>query len=494
MASATPAIRTPAPSSDGAEDDVGLGVDPRPPDGDRLAAFAPTPPSPKGPESFHAAGLAADLRDSPPVGFELTHRAPLADEPATPQPDRTAELTAIEVVAAMFQSLLPDERVPAVLRILFARLQLPVIRVAVAEPWRFAQADHPARRLIDRLGSCALDLRAGDTAAEESLAIELRRIVEVVEAYPDAGRRAFEVVLQEFDRFQAGNLAAGHALADHGLPLTQRVAQRETMVVQCTIELRRMVDGVPVHDGVHRFLFQTWAHVLAAVRAADTGRGTGDRVRALKRVAAELIWVAGAKRSRLERARVLHRLPRLRSALRDGMNLAGLDRSRQDAALEDLNRALAAGLAAVAGQPEQGWLMTLTRQLASMEEALAQSGGQALDDARVRAIGAESSLELEVIRQVGPAASDAIRAWARELPVGAWFMMTGPDRSEPLQLAWHGTKRQMALLVGLHGRALLFPDESLAGFLEAGRLRPAQEESMTLRSTRDLLASLAPPP
>ena len=273
MASATPAIRTPAPSSDGAEDDVGLGVDPRPPDGDRLAAFAPTPPSPKGPESFHAAGLAADLRDSPPVGFELTHRAPLADEPATPQPDRTAELTAIEVVAAMFQSLLPDERVPAVLRILFARLQLPVIRVAVAEPWRFAQADHPARRLIDRLGSCALDLRAGDTAAEESLAIELRRIVEVVEAYPDAGRRAFEVVLQEFDRFQAGNLAAGHATADHGLPLTQRVAQRETMVVQCTIELRRMVDGVPVHDGVHRFLFQTWAHVLAAVRAADTGRG-----------------------------------------------------------------------------------------------------------------------------------------------------------------------------------------------------------------------------
>jgi hypothetical protein len=48
-------------------------------------------------------------------------------------------------VALLFQSILTEERIPSSVRVWFARLQMPVLRVAVGEPDFFATIDHPAR-------------------------------------------------------------------------------------------------------------------------------------------------------------------------------------------------------------------------------------------------------------------------------------------------------------------------------------------------------------
>ncbi|HCL85296.1 MAG TPA: hypothetical protein DIC45_02045, partial [Comamonadaceae bacterium] len=43
-----------------------------------------------------------------------------------------SEKAIIEVVALMFQSILSEERIPPAMRVWFARLQVPVLRVALA--------------------------------------------------------------------------------------------------------------------------------------------------------------------------------------------------------------------------------------------------------------------------------------------------------------------------------------------------------------------------
>ncbi|MFX9112506.1 DUF1631 family protein, partial [Acinetobacter baumannii] len=53
----------------------------------------------------------------------------LKDAAATP-----VERATIEIVALLFQSILQEERLPAAIRVWFARLQMPVLRVAVTEP------------------------------------------------------------------------------------------------------------------------------------------------------------------------------------------------------------------------------------------------------------------------------------------------------------------------------------------------------------------------
>jgi hypothetical protein len=55
------------------------------------------------------------------------------------------EKATIEIVALMFQSILSEERIPFAVRVWFARLQMPVLRVALAEPEFFGTLQHPAR-------------------------------------------------------------------------------------------------------------------------------------------------------------------------------------------------------------------------------------------------------------------------------------------------------------------------------------------------------------
>ena len=75
-------------------------------------------------------------------------------------------------MALLFQSILTEDRIPAAVRVWFARLQMPVLRVAVSEPDFFATVDHPARRLIDRMGACVMGF---DASAAQSATRSRRR-------------------------------------------------------------------------------------------------------------------------------------------------------------------------------------------------------------------------------------------------------------------------------------------------------------------------------
>jgi hypothetical protein len=45
--------------------------------------------------------------------------------------------------------------------------------------------------------------------------------------------------------------------------VAQQVEQKETMAIQYTIELRKMLNDMPVRDEIREFLFKVWAEVLA---------------------------------------------------------------------------------------------------------------------------------------------------------------------------------------------------------------------------------------
>ena len=205
------------------------------------------------------------------------------------------ERATIEIVALLFQSILTEERIPASVRVWFARLQMPVLRVAVSEPDFFfdgrppgAQADRPHGRLRDGLRRHRP--RGGRSAREE-----IKRVVQVVEAYPDTGRRVFQTVLTEFEKFLEHYFKNANEASRKGVSLAQQVEQRETMAIQYTIELRKMLNEVPVQDGgVREFLFQVWADVMA-MTAVKSGGAQSSRPSAMKRAAADLIWSASAR-------------------------------------------------------------------------------------------------------------------------------------------------------------------------------------------------------
>ncbi len=407
----------------------------------------------------------------------------LKDAAATP-----VERATIEIVALLFQSILQEERLPAAIRVWFARLQMPVLRVAVTEPDFFAATSHPARMLIDRMGACVMGFVAGEHDSEDALHDEIKRVVQVVEAYPDTGRRVFQTVLGEFERFLETYFRDQNQASRMGVSLAQQVEQRETWAIQYTIELRKMLETVPVHEGVREFLFRVWADVLAH-SAVQTGQAS-EATRELKRAAADLIWSASAKTSREERAEVLRRLPPLLKLVRDGMVRAGLGADAQDAHIQALNTALAAAFSARSAPLSSAHLREVTQRLEALDELLPDMAAMALDADTLRDLSGHESENLEVVAEGGTMPTPAMLAWARELQIGAWFQLDYRGRREQVQLVWQGLNKQLSLFVTPQGRGVLFQMHRLGAFLQAGLLLPLEEESLTTRATRQALAKL----
>lgn len=428
----------------------------------------------EGPTGTTPAALLQDLQDS---------KRALKQAASTPN-----ERAIIEIVALLFQSILTEERLPAGIRVWFARLQMPVLRVAVTEPDFFATIDHPARALIDRMGACVMGFAAGAKGQEDTLPGEIKRIVQVVEAYPDTGRRVFQTVLVEFEKFLERYFRDENESSRKGVSLAQQVEQRETWAIQYTIELRKMLADVPVHEGVREFLFRVWADVLA--HSAVQTSPSSDETKVLKRAAADLIWSASAKHSREDRADVLRRLPPLLKTVRDGMARGGMSTEKQDEHVHELNTALAAAFSARSATISSAHLKEVTERLEALDDILPNLAEVELDAQTLRDLSGHESSDLEVVAEGGTMPTPAMMAWARELQIGAWFQLDYRGTQESVQFAWSGLQKQLALFVTPQGRGVLFQLHRLAAFLQAGLLVPVEDESLTVRATREALAKL----
>lgn len=397
------------------------------------------------------------------------------------------EKAVIEVVALIFDSILAEERIPTSIRVWFARLQMPVLRLAVADPSFIASEQHPARQLMDRMGACVLGYDASQSI--EPLEQEIRRIVQVIEQYPETGRRVFELMLQEFQLFMAQYLRAQGGV-EQLASAAQQLEQRETLTVQYTIELRKLLGNVAVRDAVRDFLFQIWTEVMA--QAAVLYGAHDERALQLRRAAAELLWAVSAKASRQERAKVIASVPALLARLREGMTLLGFTPERQQAELKTISDLLAEAFMSRAEAVDPQWLEHLTRQLAALEDYLPEDevADITLDRDHVELITGVDATDITVLPNTDAPLPPEAQALAAALELGAWCELEHNGQLDRVQLAWRSERGQLCLFVAAGRHAYLMQQGRVAACLQSGLLRPQASEGLTARATRDALDKL----
>jgi hypothetical protein len=418
--------------------------------------------------------VAVDLRRR---SGELKKKAATSTEKAT-----------IEIVALMFQSILAEERIPPAIRVWFARLQMPVLRVAIAEPEFFGSLEHPARQLIDHMGSCVMGFDAA-TIGGTALELEIKRVVQVIEQYPETGRRVFQLVYDEFQKFLSKFLTE-NAPTQRLVSVAQQVEQKETLAIQYTIEMRSMLADMPVREEIREFLFKIWAEVLAL--AAVKHGPQDEETLALKKSATDLVWAASAKPNRNERARVIQDLPQLLQRLRQGMTLVGIQGATQEDHIKAIGDTLADAFLSKTEAIPQSQIQAMAKRLSHLENYVAKDPATDLPlnaENIEMMLGIDASM-IEVIADGGSRPDAAMLAWAGELHLGNWFALDHNGAITQVQYAWRSERRQLHLFAAPGGRSYLVQVGRLAAYLQAGLLLPAEEEGLTVRATRDALAKL----
>ena len=400
----------------------------------------------------------------------------------------TADKATVEIVALMFQAILAEERIPFSARVWFARLQMPVLRVAIAEPEFFGTLQHPARMLIDRMGSCVMGF---DAAAISGSALEgeIRRVVQVIEQYPETGQRVFKLVFDEFVAFLSKYLTQSDA-TQRVMSVAQQVEQKETMAIQYTIELRKMLNDIPVREEIREFLFKIWAEVLAL--AALRYGAQDEKTVTLKRAASDLVWAASAKPNRTDRTRVIQDLPNLLQRLRQGMALLGIEGDPQEEHIKVIGTTLADAFMSKTEAIPTAQIEAMAKRLANLEDFVSDEGAMEvpLDAASIELLLGVDAASIEVVPDTGTKVAEDMLAWAHDLQVGDWFMLDHNGRPSRVQFVWRSDRKQLHLFASTDGRSFLIQAGRLASYLQAGLLVPAEEEKLTVRATREALAKL----
>lgn len=226
----------------------------------------------------------------------------------------------IDVVGSLFDQILSDTRVPPQMARQIARLQLPVLRVALVDPTFFSSRKHPVRRFVNRIASLACAFDDFEEGPGKEFVARVRDLVqEIVDGDFDQVD-LYAAKLSELEAFIAQQAEA--VVQDQGAVAVLETKESDLRTQQrYLIQLQGALSLVAMPDFLRTFLCQVWSQAL--VQSSRAEGVDGETVKRYRQVGRDLVMSVQPKGSPAMRKRFLMQLPTLMRDLNAGLKLIG---------------------------------------------------------------------------------------------------------------------------------------------------------------------------
>ena len=338
---------------------------------------------------------------------------------------RGQDAASLDVLSRLFDAMFNDTRLPEAVKSAIARLQIPLLKVAIADQDFFADRLHPARALLDTMAMAAAGL-AADAGPDHPVCQAVRRAATAVQNEFRDDVSVFERHTAELETFVARRDHELLAAVDPWLPLARTQEESEIAVIEAQ-RLVRSRDVAQAPRAIADFIEQDWRRVLA--RAWVQGGEGGQPWQDARVVMEDLIWSVQAKVEAGERARLATLVPSLLRRIHEGLHAIGV-RPQERAAFFDASFALQT--AALRGQSAAG--------------ERGPGGGRSAETIEMTTIDG-AGCRIDVIRLAEPTSAGA-GALVAGLQVGDWVEFKQPDGLVRCGcLAWVGPAVGLCLFV-----------------------------------------------
>ncbi len=359
-----------------------------PPSAPVPSAFAPTRPGEY--TSAGWAGLAPDARAPGLDGLVAAnliraHHAELVEGART-----KVDHLVIEVVASLFDQILSDSRVPPHFARQIARLQLPVLRVALDDPRFFSSRRHPLRRFINRVASLGVAVDDFGEAIGASLLARVSALVSEIVEGDFSELEVYDAKLDALQAFVAEQVAAEVAESRAGSTLRDKEGEVQ-QVRAFGSALAAALEPLGLPAVVRDFICGPWSQAIVVATRRDGA--DAEAPQALRQTVRELVFSLQPKRTLEERKRFISTLPALMGALKDGMAAVGWPEPRRDAFFGELMTLHAGSLKApLSSDLDHNLRMRQLDQAVRLPVPVAEVAGAAVDQAAAAATSSLSSL------------------------------------------------------------------------------------------------------
>ncbi len=240
----------------------------------------------------------------------------------------------IDIVAMLFDNLFDDRNIPAPMKALIGRLQIPVLKVAMLDTKFFARKQHPTRKLLDALAQAALGWEESD-GLDDRLYKKLSDIVERIVQEFDENISLFDEALTELEGFLAAEEVLAESSAEAATAQLIEAEKAELASKQAEVAISQLLaSSADMPELLRAFADQQWREVLryAALNNETQPEAWPDAIKAME----DLIWSIQPKIGVEERLRLVNLLPKLLKRLERGTEEAGVDRSKREAFFAEL--------------------------------------------------------------------------------------------------------------------------------------------------------------
>lgn len=225
----------------------------------------------------------------------------------------------IDVVAMMFDYILEDQAIGGAMRALIARLQIPVLKVAILDKSFFARRSHPARSFLNALAEYGTRAGGGeDDPVFARVHALVERVLDEFETEVDVFSGALEElegIVSQLDEEARDNAWSSARVAEE----RERLAKARRRAGQ---EVDERLGAKALPAAVEGFLRTHWRHLLGERLFHEGEEGEGWRAAVV--TMDRLIWSVEPKREAAARDRLLAMLPFLLEQLKLGMHEIGL--------------------------------------------------------------------------------------------------------------------------------------------------------------------------
>ena len=244
----------------------------------------------------------------------------------------------IRLVDMLFTFMLEDRNLAEPIKAQLIRLQLPMLKLAVADKAFFSKGGHPARRLLNELADAAIGWQPAENYKQETLYVEICRVVEGVLKDFDRDEQVFERFLESFREYAFRERKRAAVMERRTIDEAQGSARVEAAKARVAAVFDALTAERKLPRTVHEWLNRVWSSVLFRTCLKE---GTDSRAwRQHVLTARDLVWsvVAPMPESSVRMKRLL---PDLRKRLDEGaqsLSLSTGDRQRLMSALDVLYR------------------------------------------------------------------------------------------------------------------------------------------------------------
>lgn len=263
--------------------------------------------------------ISAPVASAAPVSLRNLLADLLRNETQTAAAINQVDDDVINLVSMMFEFILDDRNLAAPMKVLIGRLQIPMVKVAIADKTFFSKGGHPARRLLNEMAMACLGWQesSDENQRKDSLFNKMEETVRSILTEFDTDMSIFERLLVDFRSFLDKEKRRAQILEQRTIDAEDGKAKSERARAQVDAELNRICAGKELPLAVTKLLREAWANVMF-ITSLKQGVES-EEWRSCSATAQQLVWSVTAAMDKDNRQSLLKLVPELLQKLRTGL-------------------------------------------------------------------------------------------------------------------------------------------------------------------------------